>query len=207
MLVIALCCVLSCSLMPSLVACKSEQPAMQPAIEVVSDQEVIRDGIQQTLDPLKTPTRESISKFVNDDASGGEAAQSNDSSFDACELIGHALRGFSYSIDSIEVRGNAANANMTITHIDTTEAMQQAANSAQQPDSLQEIADLYNSEDPAMHSELGKQLVQRLYRSLDASQTMKSDKVTLTLTKSGNEWTVDKSSVSRLVDALFSEHM
>ena len=193
--------------MPSHVACKSEQPAMQPAIEVVSDQEVIRDGIQQTLDPLKTPTRESISKFVNDDASGGEAAQSNDSSFDIYELIGHALRGFSYSIDSIEVRGNAANANITITHIDTTEAMQQAANSAQQPDSLQEIADLYNSEDPAMHSELGKQLVQRLYRSLDASQTMKSDKVTLTLTKSGNEWTVDESSVSRLVDALFSERM
>lgn len=203
MLVIALFCVLSCSLMPSLVACKSEQPA----IEVVSDQEVIRDGIQKTLDPLKTPTRESISKFVNDDASGGEAAQSNDSSFDIYELIGHALRGFSYSIDSIEVRGNAANASITITHIDTTEAMQQAANSAQQPDSLQEIADLYNSEDPAMHSELGKQLVQRLYRSLDTSQTMKSDRVTLTLTKSGNEWTVDKSSVSRLVDALFSERM
>ncbi len=199
--VFLLCCALCCSFALGLTACANEQPA----IEVVSDQEVITKGIQKTLDPLATPTRDGLEEFIGANTVGTGSATPTDSSLDVYELLAHVLRGFSYTVDAIDVQGNNAEATLTVKHIDTTEAMHAAAESTKQEDSLQQIANLFNSEDPAMHVELGKQLIQRLYSSLDASQSMVSDKVTLTLTKNNNEWVVSDSSATMLVDAIFSE--
>ena len=164
-----------------------------------NDEQVIRDGIAQSLDAFKNPTKENIGPFV------GELDETTMKQLDAAgvdiyEFIEHAFRGFDYTIGDIKVDGDSATADVTVTTINVGKITASALEAIQKDEkAMEEVQKLY--QDSGQKAAM-QHLIAYIYDAMDASTETTTHDATLKLTKTDNLWDVDQSSMNELLSGM-----
>ena len=167
-----------------------------------NDEQAIRDGITQQLDILKNPTKETIEPLLGE-ADETTMKQLETYGVDLYELIGHAFRGFDYTIGDIKVDGNNATADLTITTIDISKTSQAALESiSKDPAALEKVQKFYEDGDQKAAMQY---VVGLVYDALDATTDTVTTDTTLKLTKTNGTWDVDKSSLNEIFAGMYGD--
>lgn len=163
----------------------------------VNDEAVIRETISQALDVYKSPTRENLEPIVT--KSGTDLSYIEEYGIDPYELIGHCLAHFDYTIDEVNIDGDAATASLTLKNADVAVAVK--AVQAEMSENASEYADVLSSEE-ALH-EFMTTFFNKVYEKLDASEELVETPAQLKLNKVDGQWVLDDDSITNLVSGMF----
>lgn len=163
-----------------------------------NDEEQVRADASELLDAFTAPTRENLQPYI--EGSGVDMSTLDENGIDRYEFAEHALKHFSYTIDEVNVDGDAAVVKVTINNADLDVAMDAAIEDIQA--SIDQYEDMLIQEDG--EKLFMQEVYKKLYEQLDKEDaTMKESKVTLTYHKEGDSWVIDDDSVTSLCNAIF----
>ncbi|MBP3884020.1 MAG: hypothetical protein J6D54_03655 [Olsenella sp.] len=164
------------------------------------DEQVIRSGISAELDTFKNPTKESLSKVIGENDSSIEEIKSY--GVDPYEFLAHCFKSFDYKIGDIKVsNGNEATANVSVTNVDISKAMQKTSERADSADGTAKLAEVYAAE--GQNGAL-RQFFTWFYECIDAETSTVTTDVSIKATKtSDGKWELDDSSLDALVSAAY----
>jgi hypothetical protein len=164
-----------------------------------SDEQAIRSGICAELDNFKNPTKESLSKIIDENDSSVSEIKSY--GIDPYEFIAHCFKSFDYKIGDVKVNGNEATANVSVTNIDIKKAFEQASERAQTADGSAKMGEVLLAEG---QNGVVKQLFAWFYEAADAETSTVTTDVSLKVNKGGDgKWQVDQNSLNDLVNAAY----
>lgn len=166
-----------------------------------SDEDVIRDGVTEMLDAFKDPSAENLSQYIGD-IDVDQAKELEAYGLDVYEFFGHAFRNYDYELGDINVTGNKALVNVTITNTDVAKVASEVIDKAQNDETISaEVKKIAETGDQA---EVMKYIFTLIYEELDATDETMSSTITLSLDKDGNnEWHIDEESLTVLMNALY----
>lgn len=169
----------------SLVGCGSSQQ---------SDEELVRSSLSSELDSIKNLDE----KFVNEISEAVDMSRLSLYGIDGMEFMRSYLEGFDYSIDSVTVDGETAQAQLTLTCKSYTgyqKALQAAVdNITANPD---EIAGLSNDD-------INKKIGEIVIQSLDGVELKPTEPVTINYTKVDDTWEAASSTSGDIAAALMT---
>lgn len=169
----------------SLVGCGSSQQ---------SDEDLVRSSLSSELDSIKNLDE----KFVNEISEAVDMSRLSLYGIDGMEFMRSYLEGFDYSIDSVTVDGETAQAQLTLTCKSYTgyqKALQAAVdNITANPD---EIAGLSNDD-------INKKIGEIVIQSLDGVELKPTEPVTINYTKVDDTWEAASSTSGDIAAALMT---
>ncbi len=157
-----------------------------------SDEEVIKGGVTDTLDQVKKLDDATLSDMV--DAASGELSGLDAMGIDYKELFKTVFDGFDYQIGDIEVDGDAAKADLTI----TAKSFNDAETKAEEITAnwLQEAGSSVNDmTEDQINAKVGELVMQAISETDPKTSTVKT-----TFTKNGDEWSCDDDLIAKVVD-------
>lgn len=169
-----------------------------------SSEEQVHLAVATVLDPLKDPEAGDLTSFVADTSNEDLETLRVEYGIDPTSILQHLLRGFTYSIRSVEVEGEKATAQVSITMIDTSAAMDSARDLAQKAENAQHISDLCASDDANAKTDLVNYVMNLIFEGLDATTDLTSRDVDITLSRKDNVWSVDPNGMDDLLNTLLS---
>ena len=161
-------------------------------------EQVIRDGIDSELSAFKNPTKENLSKYVDEDSSS--ISQIKSLGVDPYEFLGHVFDKFDYEIGDIKVDGDTATAVVTVKNVDVASALEETSDYFKSSDNAAELMEIYQS-DGKMG--LYKKFFSQFYEFVDSKEDTVSTDVTIHLTKKDNTWSIDDDSITDLVKGAY----
>ncbi|MDO4403635.1 MAG: hypothetical protein Q4C09_01235 [Atopobiaceae bacterium] len=184
------CSVLAFGLAMSLAGCGK-------AVPKVDEEKAVRDAIAEVMDAFKDPSQESLKELVEE--SDTDLSELENYGIDIYEFIGHCLKRFDYTINSVTVDGDTAKAELTVTNVDINTAVEEAGNEISSD--MESYSELLQGDD-GMKAFM-QVYFQKVYEKIDASDKMITTDVTLNLTKKDGKWDVDEESVDALVSGMY----
>jgi hypothetical protein len=164
-----------------------------------SDEQAIRSGISAELDNFKNPTKESLSKIIDENDSSVSEIKSY--GIDPYEFIAHCFKSFDYKVGDVKVNGNEATANVSVTNVDISKAFQKASERADTDEGTAKMTDILLAEG---QNGVVKQLFAWFYEAVDAETSTVTTDVSLKVNKGGDgKWQVDQNSLNDLVNAAY----
>lgn len=161
-------------------------------------EQVIRDGIDSELSAFKNPTKENLSKYVDEDSSS--ISQIKSLGVDPYEFLGHVFDKFDYEIGDIKVDGDTATAVVTVKNVDVASALEETSDYFKSSDNAAELMEIYQSDG---ETGLYKKFFSQFYEFVDAKEDTVSTDVTIHLTKKDNTWSIDDDSITDLVKGAY----
>lgn len=166
-----------------------------------NEEQAIKSTLSQEFDALKDPTNENLKKYLGDDIdSDANFQQLSDYGIDPYDFLGHLFKHFDYKIGEVKVDGNTATVQVTLTNVDVAKIVKGASDEYMSSKSQEELLDLYAQ---GGENAIMQDVFKAVYEKLDSATDTKSTDVTLKLTKSDNEWSLDSQSEDDLVNAAF----
>ena len=193
----------SCSLMAA-----SPSPASPTSSQIVEpydpteDIEAIRKGIARELDPLKTPTPETVTQFLEGTDQEKLAQLESTNGFDVRQMLVHLLRGFDYRVDGVSAYKDVATAELHMDCLDGAKAIERAQAQVVSGDEVALLGELYGTGDDGDWRKLIERLAEIVYDNLDSSQDMVSRDLTIHLSKQGGAWQVDPEDMTAILGAI-----
>ena len=164
-----------------------------------SDEKAIREGVTELLEAFKNPTKENLGKYV--DESDVSSSELESYGIDIYEFLGHCFSRYSYEIGDIEVSGDTATAEVKVTNVDLSVAIEEATKDL--TERSDELAQKYaDGSDDAM-SGFMQEYFEIVYAKIDEVDQTVTTPVTLRLTKKDNEWNIDDDSEKELIAAMY----
>lgn len=158
-------------------------------------EEVITQGISDTLDQVKTLDDETLDEIVSD----GEAEldELKGMGIDGRELFKSVFDGFDYKVASVSVDGNSASASIDITAKSFNDAADKATELAEAwvANHADELATM---DEDAVNLKIGE-LTMQAFGEIEP----KSSSATVTFTKQGNEWSCDSDLLLSIIEQAF----
>lgn len=191
-------------LLTTLAACILTLAATFAITACSNDQQVIHDQIDLALSVLQQPTQSSLQGLLSDSDYQSLSDELETLGTTPEEFCSHVFGSMTYTIDEVDVDGDEATAQLTITNKNVADAIQQAAEEYTSGDKLSEALELYAS---GGEDALAKAVLQEFYTILDASDETMTSSVTLGLTKTDNEWDIDDSSIEDLLNAVMGSEL
>ena len=160
-----------------------------------SDEEVIKGGISDTLDQVKKLDDATLDEMI--DAASSELSGLDAMSIDYKDLFKTVFNGFDYQIDAVEVDGDAAKADLTITAKSFTDAEAKAEEITAKwiEEADDSVADMTEDQ---INAKVGELVMQAISETDPKDTTVKA-----TFTKDGDEWSCDDDLISKVVDEAF----
>lgn len=176
----------------------------QPAVEdsTQQDEVAIREGISCDLDMLCSPSAEDVASLFDVENDEECSQLYEEYGIDLCEVVCRAFRGFTYSVESVSVEGDAARATVRITSLDCSVAAANAAAAMGDQSVLENTSRMYSSVDESAMDELVSYSFGILCDELDATNETVESELTMTLNKRDNEWSLDSQSLGDVLEAV-----
>lgn len=159
-----------------------------------NDEQVIRDAITEELESYKTLDDEIVNELITD----MDADELSDYGIDGAEFIKSYLSGFDYTIDSVTVDGDTAEAVITMTcksYSGFESALEEAATSI-----MSDQEKLMSMSEDEINALIGSTIMD----ALDNVETAQTDPITIEYTKSGNVWEPAASTSNDVATALMT---
>lgn len=165
------------------------------------DEQVIREGITQQLEPMKELSGENAQATLDAlDSTQMEALSA--AGIDPAEFYRHMFRGFDYSIGDIAVDGTTATVDVSITHLDVSRVVGDTIAGLQENE--EEMTRIRQLVEDDKGSEAMAYVLQAVYETLDAETETVTKDVTVKLLKNErNEWNFDADSLDEMTEALY----
>ena len=157
-----------------------------------SDEQVIRDQLTSELDTIKNISDESVAAFT--EGAGEDAFMEFGISNE--QFVTEYFKGFDYSIDSVTVNGDTAEAQITMTSRTMTDFTAVFSAKADELASGDEILTIESEE------ELNQRLGELIMQIIQDTELKQCGPVTITFTKVDGEWTPDGSASDILSQVL-----
>ncbi|WP_165171752.1 hypothetical protein [Adlercreutzia sp. ZJ242] len=158
-----------------------------------NDEQVIREAIADELDSYKTLDDEVVNTLIAD----MDADELSDYGIDGAEFIKSYLSGFDYTIDSVTVDGDTAEAVITMTcksYSGYEKALEEAATSIMEDESILKMSE----------EEVNALIGSTIMDALDSVEVAQTEPVTIEYTKSGNVWEPAASTSNDVATALMT---
>ena len=137
--------------------------------------------------------------------SGSSVLESfNELGLDVGEFANHMFANYKYTIGDIKVDGDTATADVSVTNVDIQKVFQKVFDDiANDQEWAKEVlrASAANDRDEAI-AKTTQTLVDKFYQAIDNSKDQTTTDVTIHLTKTGNEWTIDTNDQEGLLAAM-----
>lgn len=166
------------------------------------DIEAIRKGIARELDPLKTPTPESVAQFLEGTDQAKLAQIESTNGFDVRQMLVHLLRGFDYRVYDVSANKDVATAKLHMDCLDGAKAIERAQAQVVSGDEIALLGELYGTGDDDDWRKLIAHLAEVVYDNLDSSQDMVSRDLTIHLSKQGGAWQIDPDDMAAILGAV-----
>lgn len=159
-----------------------------------SDDEVIRESLSSELDSIKNLD----DNFINELSESIDMSQLSVYGIDGVEFMKAYLNGFDYSIDAVNVEGDAATAQITLTCKSYTGYLQALQNAVDQK--------IANPDELAGKSsdDINKEIGEIVIGSLDGVELAPTQPITINYTRSGDEWKPASSTSGDIAAALIT---
>ena len=193
LLVASVACVMGFSMMFGLAACGGGNDGP-------SDEELITASIDELITAFKDPGSEA-SKAVLGDIEDADLSQFEEFGVAPYDFLARCFSRAEYTVDAINIEGDTATAELTITNVDLTAAMEAAA--GEDLDAF-----LATDEGAAMIAAgdvtaLYPKLMELFYARIDSSETMVSNPATLDFNKVDGQWVASDADIDQFVSALY----
>ncbi|WP_165054812.1 MULTISPECIES: hypothetical protein [unclassified Adlercreutzia] len=158
-----------------------------------NDEQVIRDAITDELNSYKTLDDEVVNTLIAD----MDADELSDYGIDGAEFIKSYLAGFDYTIDSVTVDGDTAEAVITMTcksYSGFEQALEEAATGIMEDESLMDMSE----------EEVNDLIGSTIMDALDNVELAQTEPITIAYTKNGNVWEPAASTSNDVATALMT---
>ena len=158
-----------------------------------SDEDAIRASLSSELDSIKNID----DAFVNEFSESIDMSQLSVYGIDGVEFMKSYLSGFDYTIDSINVDGDSATAQITLTCKSYTgylQALQTAVDEVTDPDALAALS----------NDEINQKIGEIVIGSLDGVELAATQPITITYTKVDGTWEPASSTSGDIAAALMT---
>lgn len=164
-----------------------------------SEEDQIKAELDKVLSALQNPTEESLSAILGDDTSSLD--QIKEMGVDPYELLKHLFSKFEYSIDSVVVNGDTADAQVTMSNVDIQTVLTEAMEDLQSDEAfVSKVTEAYLSDDLTQVYPL---IFDKMYEAIDASDKVVTSTVNFKLAKEDGQWNIDDDSMKELVSGMY----
>ncbi len=156
-----------------------------------NDEQLIKESITKELDTLKAPTKESLQELMGSEIESNSAYQQISSyGVDYYDFMAHMLEHYDYKIGDINIDGDSATAEVTISNVDVYGISNQVTSNYMNSKSQYEFLSMYQS---GGYAALYKDLFNQIEEAIDTATDIKDTEINITLTKYNDTWMVDAS--------------
>lgn len=165
------------------------------------DEEAIRQGIAQQLDPLVGPTEDELKEFIDFDGNEQFDAM-REHGVDPYVWTSHLLSRFTYSVDDIQVDGDKATGKIQLKNADIGKAIDTSVERMETGDLADKMNEMYDKDDGEA---LVAFIMDTLYEEIETSKESATTDVDVSLYKVDGVWYLTDDSINQIIMSAFGD--
>ncbi|WP_077598063.1 hypothetical protein [Olsenella urininfantis] len=164
-----------------------------------NDEQLIKESITSALDTFKAPTKEALMSYEQE--TGETFGKEFDKyGIDGYEFLEHCFARFDYEVGKVEVQGDKATVELTLTNVNFNDAIKAAQDELLSDDNAEQLAALYAE---GGEKAIVQKYVETFYAKMDGITETASTPATMTLSKKDGSWEVDDASLEGVISAAY----